>query len=75
MLDSPQLSESTLQMLEADLREFLRNEGPVITEVGMPDLAIVSYENESLPRCSTAAWPLAALDVRNDLSKLLYGES
>ena len=70
LLDSPQLLESTRHQVEADMRQFLGRERPVITQVGLSDLYLASYENDSLPQVSTKVWPIAGLELRDDLSGL-----
>ena len=72
VLNSPQSAASTHRKLEADLRQFLATEGPLIADVGLSDLYVASYDDDTLPRISTRAWPLTEFEPGCDLLRVLY---
>jgi len=72
VLNSPQLAVSTQCKLEADLRRLLATEDPTIIDVGLSDLYVASYDDDTLPLISTRAWSLARFEPGGDLLRVLY---
>lgn len=73
LLSPPRLDESTRQKLEADVRHVLCSERPAVNEVGLSDLYVASYEDDTLPQNSTRVSSIASLRQRTDVSSILYG--
>ena len=57
--------------VEAKLREHL-SRTPLVIEVGLAELSIVAYEDESLPWGNSEFWPLTDPQVTGELIAMLY---
>jgi len=55
LVDAQGVDDMTRQKLERDMRQFLSIERPLLIEVGLLDLCIASYEDDTLPADSTGA--------------------
>jgi hypothetical protein len=71
LLSRPLPDESTRRKLEANVRQLLASERPVVTEVGISDLYVASYNDDTLPRSSTRVWSVSSLRERSDVLNFL----
>jgi hypothetical protein len=62
-IDQPSLSEKLKDELEAEAREFLSNQPPLVLDICLAQLSVAVYEEDTLPRSTTRAWSLADPDL------------
>ena len=63
LVDQPSLSEKGRDVLEAKAREFLSIQPPLVLDIGLEQLSVALYEEDTLPRSSTRVWSLADPDL------------
>ncbi len=64
---------SLRQSVVTTLRQYLSQLQPMIVEVTLSDIYVVSYENESLPVDSSEAWSISDPTVTPEFIQELYG--
>ncbi len=63
---------ASLKEVEATLRECISTVEPIIIEITLSDIYVVSYQDETLPLASTQAWPLDDAKVTHEFIWNLY---
>ena len=63
LVDQTSLSEKGRDVLEAKAREFLSIQPPLVLDIGLEQLSVALYEEDTLPRSSTRVWSLADPDL------------
>jgi hypothetical protein len=63
LVDQTSLTERVRDTLEAEVRQFLSDQPPLILDVRLEQVSIALYEEDTLPPSSTRVWSLADPDL------------
>lgn len=66
------LDDPRREQVEQDMRQFLSARKPVILDVTLSDVFIVSFEDNTLPPSSTQIWPISNTQVTPAFISQLY---
>jgi hypothetical protein len=61
--DQPSLSEQVRATLEAEARQFLSNQPPLLIDIHLEQVSVAVYEEDTLPMSSTRLWSLGDPDL------------
>jgi hypothetical protein len=61
--NQPSLSEQVHAALEAEARQFLSVQPPLLLDIHLEQVSVALYQEDSLPRSSTRLWSLADPDL------------
>jgi hypothetical protein len=63
LVDRTSLTERVRDTLESEVRQFLSMQPPLILDIGLDQVSVVLYEEDTLPPSSTRVWSLADPDL------------
>jgi hypothetical protein len=63
VIDPPSLSEQVRATLEAEARQFLSVQPPLILDIHLEQVSVALYREDTLPRSTTRMWSLADPDL------------
>lgn len=61
--------------VEQDMRQFLSNRQPIILDVTLADLYVVSYEDNKMLPSSIQTWPINSTQVTPDFISHIYRDN
>lgn len=59
VINQPSLSEQTRNRLEAEARQFLSVQPPLVLDIHLEQVSVALYQEDTLPRSTTRVWSLA----------------
>jgi hypothetical protein len=59
LIDQPSLSDQVRATLEAEARQFLSIQPPLVLDIHLEQVSVALYEEDTLPSSSTRVWSLA----------------
>ncbi len=63
VIDQPSLSEQVRATLEAEARQFLSVQAPLILDIHREQVSVALYQEDTLPKSTTRVWSLADPDL------------
>jgi hypothetical protein len=63
LIDQPSLSEQVRDTLEAEARQFLSIQPPLVLDIHLEQVSVALYQEDTLPRATTRGWSLVDPDL------------